>query len=75
MKYYSREVTHREKINRFGKIGTPLYVEYFKANSDKTVEEFNKGKRIKFTETTDKEIIKELRKGEINKIYEKKVQK
>lgn len=71
MKYYSREVTHREKINHFGKIGTPLYVEYFKTNSDKVVEEFNKGKRIKFTETADKEIVKELRKSEKNKIYEK----
>lgn len=75
MKYYSREVTHREQINHFGKIGTPLYVEYFKTNSDKVVEEFNKGKRIKFMEATDKEVINELRKDEINKLYEKKVQK
>lgn len=73
MKYYAREVTRREVINRFGKIGTPLYVEFFKTNSDKVVAEYNKGKRIKFTETQDKELIKTLRSGKVNEIYSQKV--
>lgn len=73
MKYYSREVTHREVINHFGKIGTPLYVEYFKTNSEKVLNSYNKGKRIKFQETQDKELIKALRSGKANEIYSKKV--
>ena len=69
MKYYSREVTHREAINKFGKLGTPLYVEFFKTNNEKVVDNFNKGKRIKFAETEDKDLIKILKKSEINKVY------
>jgi hypothetical protein len=69
MKYYSREITHREAINRFGKIGFVLYIEAFKANNEKNVAEANRGKRIKFEETTNAEIVRLLRKGEKNKIY------
>lgn len=70
MKYYSRTVTHREAINRFGKLGFVPYVEMFKANRDSVADELNKGKRIRFTETTDKILISILRKGEIGKVIE-----
>ena len=72
MKYYSREVTRREPVNRFGKIGTPLYVEFFKTNSEKFLEEMNKGKRIRFVETSDKALVKKLRSGKINTVYSEK---
>lgn len=72
MKYYSREVTQREAINRFGKLGFVLYVEFFKTNNDEVVEKFNKGKRIRFSETEDKDIIKRLRAGEKDKIYKER---
>ena len=74
MKYFSREITRREKVNSFGRLGYVLYVEFFKTNNEKTVEKFNKGKKIRFTETADKNIIKQLRKGEKDKIYEEKRQ-
>ena len=44
MKYYSREVTKREPINRFGKLGFVLYKEMVKTND---IGKFNKNKRIK----------------------------
>ena len=74
MKYYSREVTRREKVNSVGRLGYVLYVEFFKTNNDRIVEKFNKGKKIRFTETADENIIKQLRKGEKDKIYEEKRQ-
>ena len=72
MKYYSREVTRREKVNSFGRLGYVLYVEFFKTNNEKTVEKFNKGKKIRFAETEDRNIVKILRSGEKNTIYEEK---
>ena len=50
MKYYSREITKREPVNRFGKIGFVLYTQYVKTND---INRFNKGKRIKFEENAD----------------------
>ena len=50
MKYYSREVTKREPINRFGKIGYVLYKEMVKTNN---IDKFNKGKQIKFEEDNE----------------------
>lgn len=72
MKYYSREVTQREAINRFGKLGFVLYVKFFKTNNDEVVEKFNKGKRIRFSETENKDIIKSLRASEKDKIYKER---
>lgn len=72
MKYYAREVTRREKTNSFGRLGYVLYVEFFKTNNEKTVEKFNKGKKIRFTETEDRNIVKILRSGEKDTIYEKR---
>lgn len=72
MKYYSREVTRREAINKYGRLGCVLYVEYVKLNKESELAELNKGKRIRFEETSNKELIRELRKGEINKVYSKK---
>ena len=72
MKYYSREVTRREKVNSFGRLGYVLYVEFFKTNNEKTVEKFNKGKKIRFTETEDRNIVKILRSGEKDTIYEER---
>ena len=72
MKYYSREVTRREKTNSFGRLGYVLYVEFFKTNNEKTVEKFNKGKKIRFAETEDRNIVKILRSGEKDTIYEER---
>lgn len=72
MKYYSREVTRREKTNSFGRLGYVLYVEFFETNNDKIVEKFNKGKKIRFTETEDRNIVKILRSGEKDTIYEER---
>lgn len=68
MKYYSRIVTVREKINRFGKLGYVPYLEYVKTNE---VEKFNKRKRIKFEE--DDNVRKELRKLNKDCVYRKEV--
>ena len=72
MKYYAREVTRREKTNSFGRLGYVLYVEFFKTNNEKTVEKFNKGKKIRFAETEDRNIVKILRSGEKDTIYEER---
>lgn len=72
MKYYAREVTRREKVNSFGRLGYVLYVEFFKTNNDKIVEKFNKGKKIRFAETDDRNIVKILRSGEKDTIYEER---
>ena len=67
MKYYSREVTKREPINRFGKLGFVLYKEMVKTND---IDKFNKNKRIKFTE--DEEARKYLYHKNSNIIYSEK---
>ena len=72
MKYYSREVTRREKTNSFGRLGYVLYVEFFKTNNDKIVEKFNNGKKIRCAETEDSNIVKILRSGEKDTIYEER---
>ena len=50
MKYYEREITKREAINHFGKLGYVPYIEYVKTND---IAPFNKGKRIHFYETDE----------------------
>jgi hypothetical protein len=70
MKYYSRTITKREAINRFGKLGFVPYVEMFKTNNEKVYEQMNKSKRVRFYETTDKKLIKMLRSGKANTIIE-----
>lgn len=67
-KYYERTVTHREAINRFGKIGYPKYIEYIKTDN---IEKFNKGKKIWFFESDRAR--KFLYHLEKNKIYSEKV--
>ena len=67
MKYYSREVTKREPINRFGKLGFVLYKEMVKTND---IDKFNKNKRIKCTE--DEEAIKYLYHKNSDIIYSEK---
>ena len=67
MKYYSREVTKREAINRFGKLGFVLYKEMVKTND---IDKFNKNKRIKFTE--DEEARKYLYHKNSDIIYSEK---
>lgn len=70
MKYYARKITKREAINRFGKLGFVPYIQAFKTNKEQVAEQFNKGKKIKFTITEDKDIIKMLRSGKENIIVE-----
>ena len=70
-----RKVINRiggEKVNSFGRLGYVLYVEFFKTNNEKTVEKFNKGKKIRFTETEDRNIVKILRSVEKDTIYEER---
>lgn len=50
MKYYIREVIRREVINRFGKIGFPRYIEYFKTNDESFLKEMNYRKKNRFDE-------------------------
>lgn len=69
MKYYSRTIIIKDYQGKWRKaVYVPCY-EYFKTNKEEFVKTANKGKRIKFEETTNKDFIKELRKGEANKIY------
>ena len=68
MKYYSREITVRCPINRFGKMGYKRYLEYVKT---KDITVFNKGKRILFEE--DDSVRKELRRLSENYVYKREV--
>lgn len=70
MKYYSRTITKREAINRFGKLGFVPYIEMFKTNDVKVYEQMNKGKRVRFAEVIDKKLIKMLRSSKANTIIE-----
>lgn len=67
MKYYERTITKREPINKFGKMGYKPYVEYVKT---KSIEKYNKGKRILFEIASD-EIRKELRHLKSDVVFEK----
>lgn len=59
MTIYSRVITRRQSINRFGKIGYVPYVEYFGIDEFPSVEDkefiasMNKGKRILFMPSMD----------------------
>lgn len=72
MKCYAREVTKRAAVNKFGRLGTPLYIECFKTNSDDVLAAMNKGKRIKFKETQDANIIRKLRSFKADELYSEK---
>lgn len=50
MKYYERTLTKRKACGSYGKLLYINVTEYVKTNN---VEEFNKGKRIKFLETSN----------------------
>lgn len=50
MKIYKREITKREEINRFGKLGFVRYVEYVRTDN---IEPFNYRKRNRFYVTND----------------------
>lgn len=61
MKYFIRKVLVREAINHFGKLGYRRHTFSLKTNSEKVLAEANKGKRWKFYETSDKNLIKAIR--------------
>lgn len=65
MKYFQREITKREVINRFGRLGYVLYTEYVKTND---INKFNKGLKIKFFESDKAK--KYLLHKNINTVYE-----
>lgn len=48
MIYAQRIVTHREVVNRFGKLGCVPYCEFFKTTNEDFFNEQNKRKRIPF---------------------------
>ena len=48
MKLYERAVSKRQAINNFGKLGYVRYLEFVLTDD---IEQFNKRKRIKFTES------------------------
>lgn len=70
MKYYSRRVLVREAINKFGKLGYKMHVQLVKVKDESALIPLNKGKRILFTETTDKDYIRILRHNPIGKVYD-----
>lgn len=48
MIYAQRYILMREKINRFGKLGSVPFVEYFKTESEEIFKKFNERKTVKF---------------------------
>lgn len=69
MKYFKREITKREAINSFGRIGYPVYYEIVKTND---ITPFNKGKRIYFWEISKedaKKIAGNLKKIKKDNVY------
>ena len=70
MKYYSRTVTRRQAINRYGKLGFVPYSEFFKTDNEKFIEKMNKGKKVKFEECQKEKKFIHIEK---NKIYEEKI--
>lgn len=71
MKYYQRIVTRRAPVNRFGRLG---YVEYRETVKTNNIDSFNYRKQIKFTETEDRDIIRELRKADRDTVYETRLE-
>lgn len=68
-KLYRREVTKREAINRFGKLGYVNYVEYVRTEDPAP---FNYRKQHKFRECTDPAGY--LMCTDANKVYARKVE-
>lgn len=68
MKYYYREVTVREVVNKFGKLGFKDKIELVKTNN---IDTFNYRKQYKFKEcgVSEKLFIKRLRKLEKDVVY------
>lgn len=48
MIYAQRFILMREKINRFGKLGSVPFVVYFKTESEEVFDRFNERKTIKY---------------------------
>ena len=67
MKLYERAVSKRQAINKFGKLGYVRYLEFVLTDD---IEQFNKRKRIKFTES---ERFKQLKAMEIVRNRENEV--
>lgn len=53
-KLYYREVTKREAVNKYGKLGYNLYLQYV---ITKDIKPFNKRKHIKFREISQEEFV------------------
>lgn len=62
MKYYTRTITKRETINKYGKLGYVSYDEYVKTND---ITPFNKGKKIRFTEIKRPAILLHAKANEV----------
>lgn len=57
---YSREITRRVAVNRFGKMGYQSYIEFVAVSdchSENEIADYNKRKRIKFTRERDPKYI------------------
>lgn len=61
--FYSREVTKRVEVNRFGKLGYKLYQEMVMTDD---ISKFNHRKKIKFTKASEDDV-KEFMK--LNKLW------
>lgn len=73
MKYFYRKILVREAINQYGKIGFKMHVQLVKVKNENELIPLNKGKRIHFIETSDKEYIRILRHNPIGKVYDFKL--
>lgn len=71
MKYYTRTVSRREPINKYGKLGYPRYEEFFKTNDESFLNKMNYGKKIKFKECANGEIY--FNDIEENVLYSEKI--
>lgn len=69
MTYLSRTTTIRDYQGRHHKAVYVEQLQYFKTDNLEFIKNANFGKKIKFTEITDKNLKLKLRKLEKNKIY------
>lgn len=69
MKYFERTVTVKDYQGAHGKAVYVNQRQFFKTNSEKVIAQNQKGLKIKFYETKDKDLIKALRKMEGDKIH------
>lgn len=64
IKTFSREVTRRERINQYGKLGFVTYKEYFVGDNEDLTKN-NYRKQIKFNEDNTVCVFKGMEKGKI----------